>query len=101
MASLWHRTAERQLQLYEQGMSQLDGVEKKSRHQSDPSRAIDIAPYPIDWNDLGRFQYLAGFVLAIAEMNDIKLRWGFDWDMDGDFRDQKFYDAPHFELIGE
>ena len=26
-----------------------------SKHNKDPSMALDAAPYPIDWNDLKRF----------------------------------------------
>ena len=30
------------------------------------SRAVDCAPYPIDWNDHKRFIHFAGFVLGVA-----------------------------------
>lgn len=29
-----------------------------SAHNKIPSRAVDIAPYPVDWNDTGRFREL-------------------------------------------
>jgi peptidoglycan LD-endopeptidase CwlK len=29
----------------------------------------------------------------------IEIRWGGDWDGDGDLSDHKFNDLPHFELI--
>jgi peptidoglycan LD-endopeptidase CwlK len=38
--------------------------------------------------------------LEIAKELGIKVRWGNDWDMDGDLNDQKFIDSPHFELVG-
>ena len=69
-----------------------------SHHNSDPSRAVDVAPYPIDWNDTERFGRFAGFVLGMAAAMGIPLRWGGDWDRDNDTHDQKFNDLVHFEL---
>lgn len=97
-----YRGRERQNRMYRQGKSQLQYPE--SKHNKQPSRAVDIAPYPIDWNDLDRFYQLSGFVLGIAAklqdegriIHDI--RWGGDWDEDHKFDDQTFNDLPHFEL---
>jgi hypothetical protein len=69
-----------------------------SKHNSSPSRAIDIVPYPVDWNDTKRFYYFAGFVLGIAKSLGVDLRYGGDWDSDFDLKDQNFFDLPHFEL---
>jgi len=69
-----------------------------SKHNSMPSMAVDVAPYPIDWNDLERFSTLATLILDTAEELEIELRWGGDWDRDGDTTDQTFNDLPHFEL---
>lgn len=98
-----HRALERQQQLFEQGMSKLDGVTKVSLHQNDPSHAVDIAPYPIDWDGPfahKRFYWLAGAVIATANRLGIKIRWGGDWNGNSSFTDQKFHDLPHFELRG-
>jgi peptidoglycan L-alanyl-D-glutamate endopeptidase CwlK len=27
------------------------------------------------------------------------MRWGGDWDGDGDTKDERFFDGPHFELV--
>lgn len=70
-----------------------------SKHNTVPSRAVDAVPYPIDWRDHSRFKYFAGFVKGIAASKGIKLRWGGDWDMDTDLKDQNFNDLPHFELV--
>jgi hypothetical protein len=70
-----------------------------SKHNSLPSNAIDIAPFPIDWKNRERFCYLAGIVKGIAHSKGIKIRWGGDWDNDGETTDNKFDDLPHFELI--
>ena len=69
----------------------------KGRH-SNPSRAVDVVPYPIDWNDRERFHLFAGFVLGIAQSMGIKLRWGGDWNMNFEVDDNQFDDFPHFEL---
>lgn len=61
--------------------------------------AIDLAPYPIDWDDTKRFNLMAKHVLASAMVLGVKVRWGGDWNMDGNSKDEKFYDGPHFELI--
>jgi peptidoglycan L-alanyl-D-glutamate endopeptidase CwlK len=62
------------------------------------SEAVDIAPYPIDWNDKHAFHRLAGIVQASAASFNIELRWGGDWDGDNNTYDQSFIDLPHFEL---
>mgnify|MGYP003674869344 FL=1 len=68
------------------------------RHNHKPSRAVDVAPYPIDWADRERFHLFAGFVLGIARSMGIKLRWGGDWNMNFEVDDNQFDDFPHFEL---
>jgi len=72
-----------------------------SKHNSSPSEAVDVAPYPIDWKDLDRFRAFGNFVLGVASANNVKLRWGGDWDGDRSFADQSFHDLPHFELLEE
>ena len=74
------------------------GSPNYSKHNQEPSLAVDVAPWPIDWNDSHRFYHFAGFVLGIAAALNIRLRWGGDWDSDFDLRDQTFFDLPHFEL---
>jgi len=70
-----------------------------SKHNKTPSMAVDVAPYPIDWDNTNRFYHFAGYVLATADQMGIKIRFGGDWDSDKDFSDQTFNDLPHFELI--
>lgn len=79
-----------------------------SKHNSFPSKAVDVAPYPIDWGETGtskerrkalaRFYHFAGYVLRVAEEELIPVRWGGDWDSDKDFNDQDFDDLVHWEL---
>jgi peptidoglycan L-alanyl-D-glutamate endopeptidase CwlK len=91
-----HRTEEEQNQALYEGRSKL--AFPKSKHNNYPSFAVDIAPYPIDWEDTDRFYYLAGIIKGIAHSKGVKIRWGGDWDSDNDFKDNNFNDLPHFEL---
>jgi hypothetical protein len=91
-----HRGKEAQNNAYDEGRSTLRFPE--SKHNKKPSKAVDVAPYPLDWNDLSRFYFFAGHVKAIAHQMGIKIRWGGDWDSDNSFKDQNFHDLPHFEL---
>lgn len=72
-----------------------------SKHNTVPSIAVDIAPYPIDWDDWNRFRVLAGYILGTADAMGIKIRWGGDWDRDYSEADERFRDLPHFELVRE
>lgn len=91
-----HRGEEEQNEKFRQGLSKLEYP--NSRHNSLPSLAIDVAPYPIDWHDRERFHYFAGYVMGIARSMDIELRWGGDWDSDTEVKDNNFDDLPHFEV---
>lgn len=91
-----HRTKEDQDKAFLQGVSKVKWPE--SKHNKFPSEAVDLAPYPIDWNDVRRFYYLAGYVRGVAERLGIKVRIGADWDGDFDIKDQNFHDLPHIEL---
>ena len=91
-----HRDKDKQNKYYEEGKTRLQYP--LGRHNELPSRACDVVPYPIDWNDRERFTLFAGFVLGIAKSMGIILRWGGDWDQDWTVKDNKFDDFPHYEL---
>ena len=92
-----HRSKDRQNKLYEEGKTKVRYP--NGRHNASPSNAVDVAPYPIDWDDRERFHLFAGFVLGVANRMGITLRWGGDWNMNFEVDDNKFDDFPHFELI--
>lgn len=71
-----------------------------SKHNEYESEAIDLVPYPTMWDDINQFYIMAGHILSIAKRHGIKLRWGGDWDSDGDLTDQKFMDLGHWEFVG-
>jgi len=91
-----HRGEDRQNALYKEGKTKV--TFPKGRHNSSPSNAVDVAPYPIDWGDRERFHLFAGFVIGIAKSKGINLRWGGDWNQNFEVDDNKFDDFPHFEL---
>jgi len=75
-----------------------DGVSKTLKSKHLEGKAVDIAPYPIDYDDEERFVYLGGFILGVASQLGVKLRWGLDWDMDTYTKDTNFRDIGHFEI---
>lgn len=95
-----HRTKEKQNEYFEQGKSKLKWPEGK--HCSDPSLAVDVAPFiggKISYNT-NHCLYFAGYVMATANSLGIKLRSGYDWDMDNEVvTDQSFNDGVHFEIV--
>ena len=91
-----HRGEERQNALFEDGKTQVKFP--KGRHNSSPSNAVDVTPYPVDWEDRERQTLFAGFVLGVAKLMGITLRWGGAWDMDFHVMDNRVADFPHFEI---
>ena len=89
-----HRGRAEQNKAYDKGNSKLRYPD--SKHNKQPSQAVDAVPYPIDWNDINRFKELAGHVKMCAyilysrgEINHL-IRWGGDW--------KSFKDYPHYEI---
>ena len=81
-----HRGEEDQNKAFDEGRSKVKYP--KGRHNSDPSTAVDVYPYP-------------GFVLGIAKSMGIDLIWGRDWDSEWFLNDRNkttFKDYPHFEI---
>jgi len=70
----------------------------QSPHNFKPAYAVDVVPYPINWQDRERMTYFAGFVLGTARALGVNLKWGGDWDGDTHLSDNRFDDLPHFEL---
>jgi len=83
-----HRSKEKQQECFESGASKVQYP--NSKHNSFPSLAVDIVPYPIDWENTHKFIELSEVIKeACKTVNVSNLRWGYDlwkWDM------------PHWEL---
>lgn len=67
-----------------------------SKHVS--GKAVDLVPYPVDWNDLKKFDAIAKAMLQAAKELGVPVRWGADWDGDGKPRERGESDSPHFEI---
>ena len=94
---IWgHRTKVDQNKFFTEGFSETPWP--RSKHNSWPSHAIDIVPWPVNWDDRERFFYLAGVFLTIAREKGVRVRWGGAWD--GSFNQSgSFDDLAHFELL--
>lgn len=78
-----YRIKDDQDKAYAEGKSKLKWP--KSAHNSLPSKAIDIVPYPLDWNDIGSFKQLHGAFMVVAQQLfdaaeiGSQFEWGGDW----------------------
>mgnify|MGYP003132731336 FL=1 len=86
------RSQERQNELVAQGKSKT----KFGKHVA--GKALDLAPYPIDWDDRERFHYMGGLIRGIGHSLGVDVRWGGDWDSDGEIADNNFDDLVHVEI---
>lgn len=92
-----YRTKEEQEEMVRKGYSKLEFP--RSKHNRSPALAVDVAPYPINWENRERFVYFAGIVKGVAAQLGLKIRWGGDWDIDNNLHDQTWMDLPHYELL--
>ena len=77
-----------------------DGFEKKSKHNYEPSKAVDVIPYPFPGWGTREFHeemhYIAGVIMGLAaeyytsEKIKDKLKWGGVW--------KNLVDEPHFQI---
>ena len=102
-----HRSVERQYDLYKAGLSKIDGVNKRGKHNYKPSLAFDIYAWVNGKSsyDQRYIIFIAGVILAVAKelkeqgRIETELRWGGNWDGDGEIiTDQSFNDLVHFEI---
>ena len=115
-----YRSPEIQFELYKKGrelingkwvlvdkkkrVTNCDGIDIKSNHNTFPSMAADVCPYPTMYSDMNTIRHFAGYVLGVARTlkaygaieSDIVC--GIDWDNDNDLSDQSFFDAVHFQI---
>ena len=89
-----HRGEKEQNEAYSTGNSKLKYP--KSKHNSMPSMAVDIVPYPLDWKNIDSFKALAVEVKKVWDKIPTAEREGFDLSWGGDWK--TFKDMPHYEL---
>jgi len=91
------RTATRQMQLFENGVSRCDGIKNLSAHQK--GKAIDIYAYvngQASWCS-HHLNLIAGVVYSEAAKMGLKIRWGGTFGDNGS--DFNGWDKGHFEII--
>lgn len=107
-----YRSPARQQSLYLQGKTKIDGVTRKGKHNYNPSMATDIIVWHPDKAVREKIMYNPNYLSYIAGVMDScakelkergeithDLRWGGNWDDDGEIiTDQAFDDLVHFEL---
>ena len=86
------RSLEEQKELLKEGATKT----LKSAHLT--GKAVDVYPYPVDFEDRDRWHYFGGYVLGTARQFGIDVIWGGDWDNDTKTKDNTFDDLMHFEL---
>jgi len=94
-----HRSNEEQDLLYAQGRVTDGPIVTYKRggesiHNTDPSRAVDLAPWVrgrgIVWDDVGLYHELAGVIRYCGHLRGIDVGWGGHW--------RTFKDRPHFQV---
>lgn len=83
-----HRGKAAQEAAFAAGRSKLHFGE--SKHNRQPSEALDIVPWPVNWNDARLFREIALAFQGASRELGIEIKWG------GNFK--TFVDFPHFEL---
>ncbi len=78
------RNISRQKELVKAGKSKT----MNSRHLT--GHAVDLCPYPVDWEDADKFIAISVAMKEAAEQLGIPIEWGGDW--------KNGWDKPHFEL---
>lgn len=92
-----HRPELEQNEAFRTGHSKLKFPQ--SKHNSFPSKAIDVMPAKLDWKDRDGILNLMGFIAGVASQMNIKLRFGADFNGDLNFRNDSFFDAVHIEIF--
>ena len=89
------RTPERQKELYAQGRTK-PGPKVTwtltSNHFVNPKtghgHAVDLVPYPVDWETLSKFDAIQKAMFAAAKELGVTIRWGANWNRNGKPREK-------------
>jgi len=84
-----HRGEQKQHTAFITGNSKEDWPHGK--HNSLPSKAVDVMPLPLNWGDAQGILAFADAVKKVAQELQIKVVYGGDW--------KKFPDRDHWEVL--
>jgi peptidoglycan L-alanyl-D-glutamate endopeptidase CwlK len=100
-----HRGEAEQNALFDAGASSVRFPDSKHNAETAEGRpqseAVDFFPTiggHVPWNETHIFAVIAGCFFAAAAELKVKLRWGGDWDGDGNTKEHKLQDWGHMEL---
>jgi peptidoglycan LD-endopeptidase CwlK len=83
-----HRGRDAQEAAFQTGNSKVHYGE--SLHNYEPSCAVDVVPFPLNWENQDSFKAMAAVVKRVAAELEIPIVWGGDW--------LHLHDMDHFEL---
>ena len=75
-----------------------------SKHNSNPSLAIDFIPFPFrGWDAKCDFVFVAAVILSAAKTLEVPCKWGGNWNKNNLIMEDKNWeiDLGHIELIEE
>lgn len=105
------RSEEQQEQAFRSGASKKRWPDSNHNTMTDDgmpcSDALDFAPWVwlpgggmgIPWHDTHAFAMVGGLILAAGAQLGYRLRYGGDWDGDGNTTDQLLMDWGHVEIL--
>jgi peptidoglycan L-alanyl-D-glutamate endopeptidase CwlK len=98
------RSFKKQLQYFIDDKSDIDPRVKTGKHQRGEAIDVYIDIKGKTW-DVKHLSFLAGVIITVSrylyERGEVEhvIRWGHDWNENGNLDDQSFKDGPHFEIV--
>lgn len=99
------RSKAEQNRYYKLGRSDFPWPDSKHNvlnEETDRAKAVDAPPYVNSKVSYNYYHccYLAGIILSTGKFLGIDIKWGGNWDMDGEpITDQDFQDLVHYEEL--
>lgn len=109
------KVVKRAIEITEHDFSVAEGVRSKAQAEANAAKgtgianslhipqsdgfahAVDLHPYPLDWNNLKSFKTVADAVFKAADELGVLIQWGADWNNNGVVGERSEWDYPHFQ----
>jgi len=72
---------------------------KHAIQKSGFAEAVDCLIAPYDWKEGPGWKLMNDAVQQASKLENVRVRWGRDWDEDGIIGEKGETDGPHFELV--